>query len=175
MYSSHTVSASSLLANDQTLGSTTPLKISAIKDVVGGTASLVNGNVVFTPDLNYRGMMSFKYTTTDSASSGHTALQVTDSNTGQTATMYARATLATSDLPTDPLVAQQWYLNDTNIIPVWDNYTGAGVKIGQIEANGTYALNDETLNYNHPDLSANVNLDWYTRESITGHLAYQLF
>jgi Ca2+-binding RTX toxin-like protein/subtilisin-like proprotein convertase family protein len=171
---SHTISAASLLANDQVLGSTTPLTISTVDpySVIGGTATLnANGDVVFTPDADYKGMMSFKYTVVDSA--GHSAATIVDNATGQNATLYARVTLATPDLPTDPLISKEWYLNDTNIIPVWDDYTGKGIRIGQFEPGGEFALGAEVLNYNHPDLQANIDPAWLTYQEYSGTLPTQ--
>ncbi|MBD1909112.1 MULTISPECIES: S8 family serine peptidase [unclassified Leptolyngbya] len=60
-------------------------------------------------------------------------------------------------LPNDPLFNQQWYLHndgqsggipgiDLNILPVWADYTGAGVRVAVI---------DDGVDYNHPDLIAN--------------------
>jgi hypothetical protein len=45
--------------------------------------------------------------------------------------------------PTDPLFDDQWYLKAANILPVWDDYTGKGVKIGILD-DGITA---------HPDLN----------------------
>ncbi len=61
----------------------------------------------------------------------------------------------------EPLFNQQWYLNNTgqsggtpgadiNILPVWDEYTGAGVTIGVV---------DTGIDYRHPDLAGNYNFD----------------
>jgi len=58
----------------------------------------------------------------------------------------------------DPLFSQQWYLQNTgqnggtpgvdlNVVPVWADYTGKGV---------TVAVVDEGVEYNHPDLVANI-------------------
>jgi len=166
---SHTISAAALVSNDQLLSSTGQLSITALKDVVGGTATInSSGDVVFTPTAGYDGMMSFKYTVSDAQ--GHPAGTVVDYNSGQTAPMYARVTLATPDLPTDPLVAQEWYLNDANIIPVWDDYTGAGVRIGEFEAGGTFELEPEIFNYNHPDLTSNIDPAWLDSQKLLATL-----
>ena len=66
--------------------------------------------------------------------------------------------------PNDPLFADQWHLLNTgqggvkpgidlNVVPVWNDYTGQGVKVGVLEGGGT----DTT----HPDLAPNygTNLD----------------
>lgn len=62
-------------------------------------------------------------------------------------------------LPTDPLVANQWHLNNTvnaggdlNVMPVYDmGYTGAGVVVGILEAG------DDNFDVDHPDLGGNWN------------------
>ena len=55
--------------------------------------------------------------------------------------------------PTDPLFAQQWYLTSPvggiNVLPVWNDYTGAGVKI---------ALFDTGVDFSHPDLNASISV-----------------
>ncbi|MDN4988493.1 MULTISPECIES: S8 family serine peptidase [unclassified Bradyrhizobium] len=61
-------------------------------------------------------------------------------------------------LPTDPYFANwQWSLTNPttgiNVPKAWQNYTGAGIKIGIV---------DDGIDYNHPDLSPNYlsNLDY---------------
>lgn len=59
--------------------------------------------------------------------------------------------------PSDPLFSQQWYLHNTgqtggtagvdlNLLPVWQDYTGLGVKVGIL---------DDGVQYVHPDLDDN--------------------
>ncbi len=67
-------------------------------------------------------------------------------------------------LPNDPLLANQWHVNNTgqntgtagidiNVTNVWDRYRGDGLRIGIV---------DDGLEYTHPDLASNadVGLDW---------------
>ena len=165
----HLISASQLLANDQALSSTGPLRISAVSNPVGGTVQLTQaGDVQFTPDSTYTGIMSFRYTVMDAQ--GHSAMTVTDASTNQNAVMNAKVTLATPDVPTDPLVSQEWYLSDANVLPVWQDYTGKGIRIGQFEPGGPYSVEPEVLNYNHPDLEPNIDLSWYTTQFLNGTL-----
>ncbi|MEO5368409.1 MAG: S8 family serine peptidase, partial [Magnetococcus sp. WYHC-3] len=61
---------------------------------------------------------------------------------------------SSSSLPSDPLLALQWYLGDgpwsINIKKAWEDYGGAGVRVGVL---------DSGFNYIHPDLSANYRTD----------------
>ena len=165
----HLISAAQLLANDQTLSSSGPLHISAVSKAVGGTVLLTGaGDVQFTPDSTYTGIMSFRYTVVDAQ--GHSAINVLDSATGQNAIMNAKVTLATPDVPTDSQVPQEWFISDANILPVWQDYTGKGVRIGQFEPGGPFAVDPEILNYNHPDLAPNVDIPWLTTQEVAGTL-----
>lgn len=67
-----------------------------------------------------------------------------------------------SDRFNDPLLDRQWYLHnhgqtggtpgmDLNVLPVWEDYTGAGIRV---------AVVDDGIDYNHVDLNDN-----YDRES----------
>lgn len=155
----HLISATQILANDQRLGSQGDLHITTIGDAVGGTVSLTqSGDVLFTPDATFTGVMSFKYSVADAA--GNPAATVVDLNSGQTAPMRATATLLTPEVPTDPLTSQEWYLTDADVLPVWQDYTGKGVRIGQFEPGGQFATAPEILDIHHPDLAPNVDPVW---------------
>jgi hypothetical protein len=54
-----------LLANDTTVDSGEALTISAVTDPANGTATIVNNQVVYTPDADYAGPDSFSYTVSD--------------------------------------------------------------------------------------------------------------
>ena len=62
-----------------------------------------------------------------------------------TGTVY----LHTPDLPSEDLFDQQWYLPETNVLPVWKDYTGKGVKVAVFDPSGNADLT-------HPDLAANA-------------------
>nr|WP_231365638.1 Ig-like domain-containing protein [Xenorhabdus nematophila] len=82
----HLISAESLLANDQHLNSQGVLRIAHVGDAIGGTVSLTaQGDVLFTPDPHYTGLISFKYGVTDAA--GNPSALVVDLNSGETAPM----------------------------------------------------------------------------------------
>ncbi|WP_449301336.1 S8 family serine peptidase, partial [Photorhabdus kleinii] len=166
----HLISAESLLANDQHLNSQGALRIANVGDAIGGTVSLTNqGDVLFTPDPLYTGLISFKYGVTDAA--GNPSASVVDLNSGETAPMRAPVTLLTPEVPLDPLAAQQWYLSDANILPVWKDYTGKGVRIGQFEPGGKFATAPEIFDINHPDLAANVDKAWLQTQQTNGTLS----
>ncbi|MDX7988787.1 serine protease [Xenorhabdus sp. 12] len=165
----HLISAESLLANDQRLNSQGALRIANVGDAIGGTVSLTNqGDVLFTPDARYTGLISFKYGVIDAE--GNPAASVVDLSSGETAPMRATATLLTPEVPLDPLAAQQWYLSDANILPVWNDYTGKGVRIGQFEPGGKFATAPEIFDINHPDLAANVDKTWLKTQQTNGTL-----
>ncbi|MCC7006202.1 MAG: S8 family serine peptidase [Ottowia sp.] len=164
------ISAAQLLANDHILNSQGKLRISALSDVVGGVATLTSsGDILFTPHAQFNGMMRFKYSVTDAA--GNAAITVQNLASGQTAPMRAQVILLTPELPNDPLVAQQWYLNDTHILPVWkEGYSGKGIRIGQFEPGGEFAVGSEVLDYQHPDLAANIDEAWLRTHQTAGTL-----
>jgi Ca2+-binding RTX toxin-like protein len=64
----HTILGSVLTANDST-GSAgengQTLTVTAVSNVIGGTASVSGGNVLFTPTADFNGTTSFNYTVTD--------------------------------------------------------------------------------------------------------------
>lgn len=165
----HLIAAQSLLANDQHLNSQGALRIANVGDAVGGTVSLTaQGDVLFTPDVRYTGLLSFKYGVIDAA--GNLSASVVDLGSGQTAPMRAGVTLLTPEVPLDPLAAQEWYLSDTNILPVWKDYTGKGVRIGQFEPGGQFATAPEIFDIAHPDLAANVDQAWLQTQRSNGSL-----
>ncbi|MEI6285058.1 MAG: S8 family serine peptidase [Bacillota bacterium] len=153
----HYISQAQLLQNDVDWQND-KLTITEVTDAVGGTVKLTEaGDILFTPDASFNGVMSFKYTVKDAK--GNIAAQVI-SGAGDKATMRAAVYLKTPELPVDPLVTDQWYLNDANILPVWKDYTGKGIRIGQFEPGGSYATTKEIFDYRHYDLKNNVDADW---------------
>ncbi|WP_437883338.1 retention module-containing protein [Pseudomonas sp. LRF_L74] len=59
-----TIAAKTLLVNDSDADGD-PLTINSVSNGVGGTVTLVNGNVLFTPTENFNGTASFTYTVKD--------------------------------------------------------------------------------------------------------------
>lgn len=164
------VSAAALLANDQLLGSAGGLRVAYVEDAVGGTAALTDdGNVLFTPDARFTGAMSFKYSIADAADN-HSA-EVIDLVTGERAPMRAMVTLLDASQPGDPLFAKQWYLSQTNVLPVWADYDGKGVRIAMFEPGGEFAVGPEIFDVQHPDLAPNVDPAWLKGQLERGTLA----
>ncbi|WP_407312189.1 S8 family serine peptidase [Pseudomonas sp. nanlin1] len=163
------IAAAALLANDQAMGSTGPLKLASVSDALGGTAVLdAQGDVLFTPDPAGTGIMSFKYTVVDQA--GNPAMSIVNLDNAELAPMRATASLLTAEVPTDPLAARQWYLNDIDVLPVWQDYSGSGVRIGQFEPGGEFSVGPEVFDYQHPDLLANVDPAWLKTQQQAGTL-----
>jgi Ca2+-binding RTX toxin-like protein len=152
------ITKSQLLGNDVDYQGN-GLQITQVLNAVGGTATLTaQGDVLFTPDPNYRGLMNFQYKIADSQGNiGANIIQIGTANQAESkATVY----LPTPYLPTDPLLADQWYLNDANILPVWADYTGKGIRIGQFEPGGDFSVGPEIFDFRHPDLAQNVDTQW---------------
>ncbi|WP_316431143.1 S8 family serine peptidase [Leptolyngbya sp. NK1-12] len=74
-------------------------------------------------------------------------------------TQKLKALIATAQIGTDPLFGQQWYLQNTgqtggtvgvdlNVINLWQDYIGKGIKVGIL---------DDGVQYTHPDLQPNFN------------------
>ena len=110
------ITAASLLGNDIDYQGDA-LHITTLSDIVGGSATLTGGDVLFTPDAAYTGIMGFKYKVADSQDNPGATVNLI--GTGQSAEMKAAVYLRTTDMPTDPLATDEWYLSDTNILPVW--------------------------------------------------------
>lgn len=155
----HLLSKNQLLLNDRDWDSNIDqLKITEVLDAKGGTVALTaSGDVLFTPDAGYTGVMGFKYKVKDAQGN---FTEVSNGATGQTEPMKAAVYLRTSDLPSDPLAVEQWYLSDVNVLPVWKDYTGKGVKIGQFEPGGAFSAGPEVFDYRHSDLQPNADKTW---------------
>lgn len=166
------IAAATLLANDQAMGSQGPLRISEVSDGLGGSVALnEQGDVVFTPDAAGQGAMSFKYALVDAV--GNPAMGVESLKTGEVAPMRGEVHLVTDQVPTDPLAARQWYLGDVGVLPVWEQYSGRGVRVGIFEPGGEFAVAPETFDIHHPDLAPNVDAGWLAAQKQSGTLPGQ--
>lgn len=113
---------------------TNKFKMTSIYDSKGGTATLEDGQIIFKSDDNYKGTKSFRYLFEDEF--------------GQSSTEKTPVLLRTPNLPKDEKFIQQlWYLEDVNVLPVWDKYTGKGIKV---------AVYDSGFFPNHIDIDNNV-------------------
>ncbi|RXZ32784.1 hypothetical protein D9O50_15410 [Oxalobacteraceae bacterium CAVE-383] len=160
--SAHLISKGQLVSNDIDADTdVSQLSIYAVSDAVGGTATITAaGDVLFIPDANYQGVMGFKYSVQD-AQGVVTSLSVNGTAAALKAAVYLQTTdLEDADGQIDPLLSKEWYLQDANVIGVWRDYTGKGVRIGQFEPSDLYATDDEVFDYRHPDLIANVDKEW---------------
>jgi subtilisin-like proprotein convertase family protein len=163
------IRAADLLENDLRFSYGTPLRISALSDAIGCRVWLNGyGDVEFYPDRTFTGLMSFKYEVMNA--DGIPAFSVVDLTTGEVVAMRATVSLMTPDIPTDPLVVQQGHLNEINVISVWQDYTGKGVRIGQFEPGESSAVGPAIFDIQHSDLAANVDPVWLQTQTRSGIL-----
>ncbi|MEK7412336.1 MAG: S8 family serine peptidase, partial [Planctomycetota bacterium] len=148
-----TITTAQLFANDlDYLGDA--LQLRSVSDAAGGTVAITqNGDVQFTPSANYTGVMSFKYVVQNSF--GH-IVATNLANPAESGDLKATVFLRTSDQPSDPLFYNQWYLNAADVAPVWKDYTGQGVTIGQFESGTQFQTGPAVADYRHPDLAPNI-------------------
>ncbi|WP_430435619.1 S8 family serine peptidase [Methyloversatilis sp.] len=165
------IKVADLLANDRDWQADT-LRITTISDVIGGTVAgtynattkewtptlTAAGELTFTPTAGFTGVMSFKYKIADTdGTPGATAFQVGTSNAAE---MRGQVFIKTADMPIDSAFTEQWYLSDINVIPVWQDYTGKGVRVGVFETSGPFSAGTTTFDYRHPDLSPSTDTAW---------------
>lgn len=166
---SHLISGADLLANDLSFNDKSPLHITSVSDAIGGDVYLNHtGNIQFYPDNKFTGVMSFKYSLMNAA--GDPAISVVDLTHGEEATKRATVSLLPPNIPTDPQLSKQRYLSEVDVIPVWQDYTGKGIRIGQFEPGGEFATGPEIFAIQHPDLAANVDSAWLATQQRTGGL-----
>ncbi|WP_134188229.1 S8 family serine peptidase [Methylosinus sp. sav-2] len=157
----YVISARVVLANDKNTAGRS-LSIRQLLDVngnpiargasgaaIGGTVALSTdgATITFTSQAGFTGVMKFKYQVQDSA--GQTGLYAQQVGTSSVAEMAGTVFLDTPDHPTDEMFDAQWYLPEINVLPVWKDYTGAGVSIAVFDPSGNVDLT-------HPDLAANA-------------------
>ncbi|MBI5107649.1 MAG: S8 family serine peptidase, partial [Rhodocyclales bacterium] len=165
------IKVTDLLANDRDWQGDA-LHLTTLSDLKGGSIAgtynattkewtptlTANGEIQFTPDAAYTGVMSFKYKIADADNTpGATAYLA---GTTTQAEMRGQVFIKTPDMPTDSLFTDEWYLNDINVLPVWRDYTGKGVKIAQFEPGMPFSTGAEVFDYRHPDLQGNVDAAW---------------
>jgi subtilisin-like proprotein convertase family protein len=128
------IKAAALVKNDIDYHDS-PIHITKVIGAKGGTVKLDDkGDIIFIPDMNYKGIMSFKYHVKNEMGS----INFTD------IPVY----LHEPHHPNDPKFHDQWPLEAINVLPAWDQgYSGKGIKV---------ALLDDGLLPKHPDLENNV-------------------
>jgi|CXWL01.1.fsa_nt_gi Ca2+-binding RTX toxin-like protein len=170
------IKVADLLANDRDWQNDA-LHITTISDIKGGSIIgtynattqewipilTVNGELQFTPDLAYTGVMSFKYKVADVDNTS--GIQYVQVGTTYAAEARGQVYIKTPDMPIDSLFTDEWYLNDINVVPVWQDYTGKGVRIGQFEPGMPFSTGPEVFDYRHPDLQTSVDQSWLTDPS----------
>jgi subtilisin-like proprotein convertase family protein len=129
----HLISSSQLLSNDEG-GLSHPLYITTVNNAIGGSVSLTeSGHILFIPDPNFTGLMQFEYEINDVE--GRPASRPLSEKIENIDIFVQSGTvsLLTPELPHDPFFTQQWPLSAAHVLPVWEDYTGKGVRIGQFE------------------------------------------
>lgn len=163
------VPATALLANDQPFNSSGPLRIASVSAGKGATVRLnEQGDVEVTPLPGYDGDVSFRYGLVDAA--GNASMSVTEVGSGASAPLRATVTLRHELSPGDPLSGRQWYLDEIDVAPVWRDFTGKGVRIGQFEPGGEFAVAPEIFDIEHPDLKPNIDPIWLQTQRTNGTL-----
>ncbi len=164
------VPATALLANDQPFNSSGPLRIASVSAGKGATVRLnEQGDVEVTPLPGHDGDVSFRYDLVDAA--GNASMSVTEVGSGASAPLRATVTLRHEQSPGDPLSGRQWYLDEIDVAPVWRDFTGKGVRIGQFEPGGEFAVAPEIFDIEHPDLKPNIDPIWLQTQRTNGTLA----
>lgn len=99
--------------------------------------------IQFTSTVAYQTIKQFGYTlcTSDAKDS------VVEIDTNRSATHYIKVYLNESSHPKDELFYSQWYLAYTNIVPVWQFYSGKNV---------TILVNEGSADHTHIDLRNNL-------------------
>jgi subtilisin-like proprotein convertase family protein len=143
-YAGDPLSISNLLGTITNSGTFSSIGTNSAGTINGGTAALsANGSTItITPTPGFTGVISFQYNLTNGA-------VVQEVGTTNTAPMSATVYLNTPSDPTDSLFDDEWFLQAADVIPVWSQYTGAGVSVGIFDPSGN-------VDFSNPDLAANA-------------------
>ncbi|OAQ14248.1 hcalcium-binding protein [Bibersteinia trehalosi Y31] len=129
------------------------ISVYQISHIRGGSVKfLQNGDIEFTPTKGFKGIASFRYAVQDAK--GVKAFHIGDKE------KTGLVLLAPPSLPTDPDVIKQYYLEENNILPVWNSYIGRNIRIGQFEPSGPFSVAEEVMDYRHPELRSQVDREW---------------
>lgn len=147
------IKVSQLLKNDIDIQGDT-LSIYEASNIRGGSIKeTADGNIEFTPFKDFKGIASFEYSIKDSKNT--TAIRV-----GENKELKGKAYLVPPHLPSDPDIIRQNYLEAANILPVWNQYTGKNIRIGQFEPSGPFSIAEEVADYRHPELRNQIDKEW---------------
>ncbi|MEJ5992768.1 Ig-like domain-containing protein, partial [Ramlibacter sp. PS3R-8] len=91
------MTTASLLANDTDPDTGDTLTVTAVSNPVGGTVSLVGGNVTFTPNTNFTGTASYQYTISDGNGGTSTATVTVNVTPVQDAPTASNDTVTTAE------------------------------------------------------------------------------
>ncbi|OYX65072.1 MAG: hypothetical protein B7Y88_10390 [Sphingomonadales bacterium 32-64-17] len=123
----YTIAASAILGNDIDLQGGA-LSITSVLNPVGGTVAISGSNIIFTPTAG-SGFMSFQYKIKDAQNNAGALIGIIGDPGAGTAEAKGTVFLRTPDMPLDPLLRDQWYLNEIDLLKVWKDYTGRGINI----------------------------------------------
>lgn len=161
------ISCDQLIAN-HSLITKIPIFVSQVNDIKGGEVKIEyhHGNkvknITFLPDHLYQGVMSFTYVAIDEdENEDKILLHTTDEFNGSSSSIKSRVFLKKPSYPEDKLFYMQYYLSENNIFPLWENYTGKGVKVAVVEIG--------TFNPDHPDLKPNSLLTQANPDAFDNH------
>ncbi|MFY1027804.1 S8 family serine peptidase [Actinobacillus seminis] len=147
------IKPSQLLKNDIDLQGDN-LVIYQASNIRGGSLKeLANGDIEFTPLKGFNGIAGFEYSIKDSK-------DVTSVGTQGKGELTGKVYLVPPHLPSDPDVIRQHYLDAANILPVWAQYSGKNIRIGQFEPSGPFSIAEEVADYRHFELRNKVDKSW---------------
>lgn len=146
----YTIAASTLLGNDIDLQGGA-LSITSVLNPVGGTVAISGSNVIFTPTAG-SGFMSFQYKIKDAQNNPGALIGIIGDPGAGTAEAKGTVFLRTPDMPLDPLLRDQWYVNEIDLLKVWKDYSGHGVNIAVTDPGNFDPL--------HVDLDDNFGTAW---------------
>ncbi|MFY1027393.1 S8 family serine peptidase [Actinobacillus seminis] len=130
------------------------ISIYQASNIRGGTLrELENGDIEFTPTKGFKGIASFEYSIRD-------AKGVKAIRTNGQGELTGKVYLVPPHLPQDPDIIRQYYLESDNILPVWENYTGKNIRIGQFEPSGPFSVAEEVADYRHLELRNQIDKQW---------------
>lgn len=143
------ITTGDLVANDLDFYNRTILLHKILNPTGGEIAQDPNGDILFTPSSNYKGLRGFDYRIKNS--DGY----ITSTNTA--------VFLRDQHLPKDEGFFDQWYLRETNVIPVWQRYTGKNISVALVESTGLILRHPDIVN----NLKFSVNYQFNTHTNIS--------